>query len=85
MGMVKDKDVKTVLSLMPVNATYYFTRAKIERAMDEKEFAKIGSLFNLKGKSYSDSTLALQAAKENAASDDLIFIGGSTYLVAEII
>ncbi len=84
-GLVNDKDIPGILNLLPKVAHYYFTKAAIPRALDEKVFQKMGNLFNLKGECYPTVISALQAAKENADSDDLIFIGGSTFVVAEAI
>lgn len=84
-GMVADKDVRHILPLLPADAVYYFTRASIPRAMDEKELARIGRDAGLQGETYPSIPEALAAAKHNAAKDDMIFIGGSTYTVAEIV
>ncbi|MDZ4666895.1 MAG: folylpolyglutamate synthase/dihydrofolate synthase family protein [bacterium] len=82
-GMVKDKDVNKVLSLLPKEATYYFTKAAIPRAMDEAELQAKGAAFGLLGKSYVSVSEAILAAKKEAQVKDLIFIGGSTFIVAE--
>lgn len=84
-GMVNDKEIDKVLALLPKSATYYFTRASIERALDENELMLKASKYNLVGKSYSSTQKALEAAKENASINDLIFVGGSTFIVAEVI
>jgi dihydrofolate synthase/folylpolyglutamate synthase len=84
-GMVNDKEIDKVLALLPKSATYYFTRASIERALDENELMLKASKYNLVGKSYSSTQKALEAAKENASTNDLIFVGGSTFIVAEVI
>jgi dihydrofolate synthase/folylpolyglutamate synthase len=84
-GVVNDKDVSSVLKLLPKNAQYYFCKANIPRALDEKELAKQSAGFGLKGESYATVAEALNAAKAKAASNDLIFIGGSTFVVAEAI
>ena len=82
-GMVNDKDIAGVLNLLPREATYYFTRAAIPRALDEKLLMKMGGYFKLHGESYSSVEGALAAARLNAGADDLIFVGGSTFVVAE--
>lgn len=82
-GMVGDKDIQGVLKMLPKDAVYYFTKASIPRAMPETELAKLGKIFGLKGNSYPSVREAIEAAKEKSASDDLIFIGGSTFVVAE--
>lgn len=84
-GMVGDKDVSHVLDLLPKEAHYYFTRASIHRALDEKTLFGMGQERGLLGESYPTVAEALTAAKNNADAEDLIYIGGSTYVVAEII
>jgi len=84
-GMVNDKEIDKVLSLLPTTATYYFTRASIERAFDENELMLKASAYNLLGKSYPTVQKALAAAKGNALTNDFIFVGGSTFIVAEVI
>jgi dihydrofolate synthase/folylpolyglutamate synthase len=82
-GMVKDKDVSKVLSILPKDATYYFTKAAIPRAMLESDLQALAIAYNLKGKTYASVAEAIAAAKQQANSNDLIFIGGSTFIVAE--
>ncbi|MBD8349623.1 bifunctional folylpolyglutamate synthase/dihydrofolate synthase [Dysgonomonas sp. HGC4] len=82
-GMVNDKDISHVLALLPKEAIYYFTRATISRALDEKELADKGSAFDLKGNTFHTVKEAVEAALTNANPDDLIFIGGSNFVVAE--
>lgn len=82
-GMVSDKDISKVLSMLPKEATYYFTNANIPRAMPANELAEIASGFGLNGKVYASVVEAKQAALNNAAQTDMIFIGGSTFIVAE--
>lgn len=84
-GMVKDKDIKKVLALLPKNAEYYFTKANIPRALSENELQQQAIEFSLKGKTYPSVAEALEAAQKNASSYDLIFIGGSTFVVAEVV
>jgi len=84
-GLVNDKDISGILNLLPRDALYYFTKASIPRALDENQLMKIAAFFNLKGASYPTVTEALEAARENAIADDFIFIGGSTFVVAEVI
>ena len=85
MGMVNDKDVSGVLAMMPQNATYYFTRASVKRALDEKELQALAARFNLHGKTYPTVTKATQAALENAKENDFIFVGGSSFIVADLL
>ena len=84
-GMVADKNQDTVLRLLPSNAIYYFARAGIPRALNEHELAQKAVVFGLKGKSYPTVKEAFKAAKVKAGKNDLIFVGGSTFVVAEIL
>ena len=84
-GMVNDKDIITVMSLLPKDAIYYFTKASIPRALDENQLMKMASYFDLKGNTYPSVAIALATARQNADADDLIFVGGSTFIVAEAI
>lgn len=84
-GMVSDKDVSTVLSMLPKDATYYFTQASVHRAMPAGEFAEIAGKHGLAGNCFRDVESAYHAARQNAASDDMIFIGGSTFIVADML
>jgi dihydrofolate synthase/folylpolyglutamate synthase len=84
-GMVNDKDITSVMSLLPKDAIYYFTKASIPRALNENQLMKIASYFDLKGSTYPSVTIALATARQNAGADDLIFVGGSTFIVAEAI
>ncbi len=83
LGFVDDKDLSLVLPLFPADANYYFTKASVPRALDEKALMTEASVFGLKGGCYSDVRSALQAARMNAAVTDLIFVGGSTFVVAD--
>jgi dihydrofolate synthase/folylpolyglutamate synthase len=82
-GMVNDKDVNSVLAILPENARYYFTKAAIPRAMDEKALHDVALSYGLKGETWGNVRSAIQSAKKNASDNDLIFIGGSTFVVAE--
>lgn len=84
-GFVSDKDLSHVLPMLPKDALYYFTKATIPRALDEKKLESMASESGLHGKSYPSVRKALYAAKAEAGSDDLIFVGGSTFIVAEAI
>ncbi len=84
-GMVNDKDAGSVLKLLPKDAQYYFTKADIPRALDEKALKSQAQQLGLKGNSFPVVTEALNAAKVKAGKNDLIFIGGSTFIVAEIL
>lgn len=83
-GMVKDKDADKVLSLLPKNAVYYFTRSSIPRALPEKDLMEKAAAHRLKGKSFEDVNLALSSAIEHAHKDDLILVCGSVFVVGEV-
>lgn len=85
LGMVNDKNAEEALRLLPSTATYYFCAAKIPRAMDVQQLHTIAQAVGLAGKTYNGVEEALNAAKENAAQDDLIFVGGSVFVVAEVV
>ncbi len=82
-GLVNDKNVDKILEMLPTDAHYYFCKASIPRALDENSLQLKANEFNLFGKAYSTVDLALQAAKNNADKDDFIFVGGSTFVVAD--
>lgn len=82
-GMVNDKDISTVLSLLPENAIYYFTRASVQRSLNENELKAKAEKMSLHGKSYASVEDAISAAKSNASEKDVIFIGGSNFVVAD--
>lgn len=84
-GMVNDKDISTVLGMLPREATYYFSKANIPRALPAKELQEAAGLKGLKGETYESVAMALQAAKNKAAPGDLILVGGSTFTVAEVV
>ncbi len=84
-GMVNDKDVSGVLALLPRDAIYYFTRASVPRALSADELASIASKFDLKGKVFSTVKEAYHEALLQANSEDLIFVGGSTFVVADLL
>ncbi|WP_075351025.1 bifunctional folylpolyglutamate synthase/dihydrofolate synthase [Algoriphagus marinus] len=83
-GMVQDKDIRKILALFPTNAKYVFVKAQIPRAMPAETLAETAASFGLKGKIIPDVNEAIAFARKKASTDDLIFIGGSTFVVAEI-
>jgi dihydrofolate synthase/folylpolyglutamate synthase len=85
LGFVNDKDLKSVLSLFPTDAQYYFTKASVPRALNEVNLKMEAEKFGLKGDSFSDVAAAYNAARKLAKQSDLIFIGGSTFIVAEVV
>jgi dihydrofolate synthase / folylpolyglutamate synthase len=85
LGFVNDKDLESVLPLFPADAKYYFTKALVPRALDENILKIKAGSFGLSGDSFPDVKSALDGAKKMAKKDDLIFVGGSTFVVAEVI
>jgi len=84
-GMANDKRPEEVMPMMPQDGIYYFTRANVERAMSETEMEEIGRNAGLNGKAYHNVKDAIEAAKKNAEPNDLIFIGGSNFVVGEVL
>lgn len=84
-GMVNDKDIRSVLAMLPRNATYYFTKASVKRAMPEEQLHLLAQQAGLKGCTYPDVKSAVQAAQASAHPDDLIFVGGSSFIVADLL
>ena len=85
LGVVNDKEIDSVLELLPKNAEYYFCQAKIPRALDVNELKNKAKSYRLNGNAYSSVKNAYEEAKKTADKDDLIFIGGSTFVVAEVL
>jgi len=83
-GMVKDKEVAKVLSLLPVDAAYYFTNAHIPRALPSAELKIKAATYNLTGDCFDDVNEAIKAAQKNASENDVIIICGSIFLVGEV-
>lgn len=84
-GFVNDKDLSKVLGLFPQDATYYFAKAHIPRGLDAAILKEQANGLNLKGKTYSSVRKAFAAAKTSAKDNDVIFVGGSIFVVAEVI
>ncbi|TPG66014.1 bifunctional folylpolyglutamate synthase/dihydrofolate synthase [Hymenobacter nivis] len=83
-GTVNDKDVGPVLALLPPEATYYFCQADIPRALPADELAARAAAAGLQGRAYGPVAAAVAAARAAAAPADVVFIGGSTFVVAEV-
>lgn len=83
-GLVKDKEVEKVLSLLPHTAHYYFTQAQIPRALPADDLKEKGKNQSLNGESYDDVNTAIKTAKAKAHKDDLILVCGSVFLVGEV-
>lgn len=84
-GMVNDKDVRGVLALLPKDAAYYFTKASVKRALPEEELARIAAEAGLQGDCYPDVPSAVRAAQEKSLPEDFIFVGGSSFIVADLL
>lgn len=84
-GMVEDKDIYGVMELLPKNATYFYTKGSTKRAFPETSLQIFGEQFGLKGTCYPTVIEAYQAALQGATSEDVIFVGGSTYVVADFL
>jgi len=84
-GVVNDKDLKSILPQFPKNAIYYFCKPNIPRGLNENELQQQCKAYHLFGNSYSSVKEALKIAKYNANKKDVIFVGGSTFVVAEVV
>lgn len=84
-GMVNDKDISGVLSLLPKQAIYYFTKASVSRALSETEVQRLAMEAGLHGETYPSVKEAVRAAQTAAHPDDFIFVGGSTFIVADLL
>ncbi|HMO37767.1 MAG TPA: folylpolyglutamate synthase/dihydrofolate synthase family protein [Saprospiraceae bacterium] len=85
LGVVSDKDIGKMLAQLPQSAQYYFAKAAVPRGMNANILQEKAALAGLQGKAYSSVKSALNAAKRHAAPDDLIYVGGSTFVVAEVV
>ena len=84
-GMVNDKDISGVLKILPKDATYYFTKASVKRALPENELQELAQKAGLKGNAYPTVVEAVQAAKKDCPPKDFIFVGGSSFIVADLL
>jgi dihydrofolate synthase/folylpolyglutamate synthase len=84
-GMVNDKDLDSILPLLPREAFYYFTRSSVPRSLDPGALREAANAHGLKGKVYESVVEAYSAANEFAGKDDMIFTGGSTFVVADLL
>lgn len=82
-GMVNDKDITPILQILPKDAIYYFTQASIFRALNSQTLLSYAESFGLKGNTYSKVAHAFSSAKNFATKKDFIFVGGSTFVVAD--
>jgi len=84
-GMVNDKDISKVLSMLPTDATYYFCKPDIPRGLEAESLKHQAESFGLLGEIYPNVKAAYQSAQKNAQKGDLVFVGGSTFVVAEVV
>ena len=84
-GLVNDKEIESILRLLPKNAIYYFCKANIPRGMDAEELKRLAVKEGLSGTTYFSVKDALEAAQKAANTNDLVFVGGSTFVVAEVV
>lgn len=84
-GMVSDKNIEGILSLLPKEANYYFCQAKIHRALDAKDLMGQAKNFDLKGEVFGSVAKAYEAARIYAGKEDVIFVGGSVFVVGEVL
>lgn len=84
LGAAIDKDSKAILSLLPKTSSYYFTSCSSPRGKEGEELAKEANILGLTSSSFTDVNSALKAAKKEAAAEDLIFVGGSTFVIADL-
>ncbi len=85
MGMVSDKDIRGVLALMPREAIYYFTQASVRRAMPANRLKELAQAEGLQGECYANVPSAVKAAQEKSLPEDFIFVGGSSFIVADLL
>jgi dihydrofolate synthase/folylpolyglutamate synthase len=85
LGFVSDKPLNEVLELFPKSAKYYFAKPNIPRGLNAKKLKELVAPFGLKGRTYVSVKNALKAAKRSADKDDLIYVGGSIFVVAEVV
>ena len=84
-GMVDDKDIDGVLKLLPANASYYFTKADSHRAVHEDQLREKANTHGLNGNAYPTVEQAFKAAMRQASKDDVVFVGGSSYVVGDFL
>lgn len=84
-GMVNDKDINGVLELLPRQAVYYFTQASVKRAMPVHDLQALAANHGLDGRCYDSVETALRQAREEAGANDCLFVGGSSFIVADLL
>ncbi len=84
-GSVNDKELEKILSLLPSDAEYYLCQPDIPRGLDKDELWKAAEIAGLSGSTYESVSIAFEAARDAAGKDDIVFVGGSTFVVAEVL
>ncbi len=84
-GMVSDKDISTILTMLPKDATYYFCQASVKRARPAEQICQEAAEHGLRGKAYPSVSDAFQAATFAAFDNDIVFVGGSSFIVADFL
>jgi dihydrofolate synthase/folylpolyglutamate synthase len=84
-GMANDKDIDGILSLLPTDATYYFTQASVRRALPASELQHKASQYGLRGEHFPTVSSAYTSALAQARLDDMIFVGGSCFVVGDLL
>ena len=85
MGFMADKDVSAMLNMLPAKAKFYFTQAQTKRTLPVSKLVKLARIAHIEGTAYNNVSEALAAARENAGDGDLIYVGGSMYVLAELL
>jgi dihydrofolate synthase/folylpolyglutamate synthase len=85
LGVVNDKDLNEILPLFPTNAIYYFCKPNIPRGLDAEILKQKAGEFNLKGEVYNSVSESYNKALQKATKSDFIYLGGSTFVIAEIL
>jgi dihydrofolate synthase/folylpolyglutamate synthase len=85
LGMVSDKDVDSSLALMPADAVYYFTQASVKRALDRGKLYEKARKHGLSGRAFPDVPAAFMAALQDSSEDDVIYVGGSNFVVGDLL
>lgn len=85
LGFVKDKEIEEIFRMLPKHATYYFCAPKINRAEDISTLVRLAEKNNLRSKTFESVAIACKSAAKNAGKSDLIYIGGSTFVISEIL
>ncbi|WP_350290958.1 folylpolyglutamate synthase/dihydrofolate synthase family protein [uncultured Croceitalea sp.] len=85
LGFVNDKELNTVLTILPKKAKYYFVSPDVPRGLDAEKLLILAKEYGLKGNAFENVSEGLQSAIRNAKKDDFVYVGGSTFVVAEIV